>query len=73
MLSERRDEIAGRVLFMFQPGEEGHHGAKHMLDEGLLDVPPMSDGTESTGGERLRDPHDVGAAERLGVDPWRRR
>ncbi len=47
VLSERRDEIAGRVLFMFQPGEEGHHGAKHMLEEGLLDVPPMSDGTES--------------------------
>ena len=47
VLSERRDEIAGRVMFMFQPGEEGHHGAKHMLDEGLLDVPPMSDGTQS--------------------------
>ncbi len=47
VLSERRDEIAGRVMFMFQPGEEGHHGAKFMLDEGLLDVPPMQDGTES--------------------------
>lgn len=47
VLAERRDEIAGRVLFMFQPGEEGHHGAKHMLDEGLLDVPAMSDGSES--------------------------
>jgi hippurate hydrolase len=47
VLSERRDEIAGRVMFMFQPGEEGHHGAKHMLDEGLLDVPAMSDGSDS--------------------------
>jgi amidohydrolase len=47
VLSERRDEIAGRVMFMFQPGEEGHHGAKHMLDEGLLDVPAMRDGSES--------------------------
>lgn len=47
VLAERRDELAGRVLFMFQPGEEGHHGAKYMLDEGLLDVPAMSDGTES--------------------------
>ena len=47
VLSERRDEISGRVLFMFQPGEEGHHGAKHMLEEGLLDVPPLADGTES--------------------------
>ncbi len=47
LLSERRDDIAGRVLFMFQPGEEGHHGARFMLDEGLLDVPKRSDGTES--------------------------
>ena len=39
LLSARRDELAGRVLFMFQPGEEGHHGARFMLDEGLLDVP----------------------------------
>jgi len=47
LLSERRDEIAGRVLFMFQPGEEGAHGARFMLDEGLLDVPRLADGTES--------------------------
>jgi hippurate hydrolase len=47
LLADRRGDFAGRVLFMFQPGEEGHHGAKHMLDEGLLDVPPMADGTES--------------------------
>jgi hippurate hydrolase len=47
LLSDRRDEIAGRVLFMFQPGEEGHHGAKFMLEEGLLDVPALSDGSES--------------------------
>lgn len=37
VLSERRDELAGRVLFMFQPGEEGFHGARFMIDEGLLD------------------------------------
>ena len=47
LLSARRDEIAGRVLFMFQPGEEGHHGARFMLDEGLLDVAPLADGTPS--------------------------
>ena len=47
VLSARRDEIAGRVLFMFQPGEEGHHGAKYMLEEGLLDVPDLADGTPS--------------------------
>ncbi|NDE67549.1 MAG: amidohydrolase, partial [Actinobacteria bacterium] len=47
LLSERRADLPGRVLFMFQPGEEGHHGAKFMLDEGLLDVPALADGTPS--------------------------
>ncbi len=37
VLADRRGDLAGRVLFMFQPGEEGHHGARHMIDEGLLD------------------------------------
>ncbi len=37
MLAGRRDDLAGRVAFMFQPGEEGHHGARVMLEEGLLD------------------------------------
>jgi amidohydrolase len=37
LLADRRADIAGRVVFMFQPGEEGHGGAKVMLDEGLLD------------------------------------
>lgn len=39
LLVARRDELAGSVRFMFQPGEEGHHGAKFMLEEGLLDAP----------------------------------
>ena len=47
LLSARRDEIPGRVLFMFQPGEEGEGGARFMLEEGLLDVPPLADGTPS--------------------------
>ena len=47
MLSERKSSIPGRVLFMFQPGEEGYGGAEYMLDEGLLDVPPLADGTPS--------------------------
>jgi hippurate hydrolase len=38
LLAERRDELAGRVLLMFQPGEEGFHGARHMLDDGLLEI-----------------------------------
>ena len=47
LLAERRSELAGRVVFMFQPGEEGFHGARYMLDEHLLDVGPLADGTES--------------------------
>jgi amidohydrolase len=37
LLAARRGDIAGRVVFMFQPGEEGLHGARYMLDEGLLE------------------------------------
>lgn len=36
MLQERRTELAGSVLLMFQPGEENWHGARFMLEEGLL-------------------------------------
>jgi amidohydrolase len=38
LLSARRDELPGDVVFMFQPGEEGHQGARFMLDEGVLDA-----------------------------------
>ncbi|GAC1600370.1 MAG: M20 family metallopeptidase [Acidimicrobiales bacterium] len=37
LLSGRRSDLAGRVVFMFQPGEEGFGGAAVMLEEGLLD------------------------------------
>src|SRR5665213_653464 len=39
-LCARRDELAGTVMFMFQPGEEGWHGARFMLEDGLLDPLP---------------------------------
>lgn len=39
ILCARREQIAGTILFMFQPGEEGMHGARYMIDEGLLDDP----------------------------------
>ncbi|MBQ1444699.1 MAG: amidohydrolase [Renibacterium sp.] len=38
ILHAMRDDLAGDVVFMFQPGEEGPGGAKPMIDEGLLDV-----------------------------------
>ena len=47
LLSAQRGDIAGRVLFMFQPGEEGNHGARFMLEEGLLDLPERADGSAS--------------------------
>jgi hippurate hydrolase len=37
LLARHRDALAGSVLFMFQPGEEGYHGARVMIEEGLLD------------------------------------
>jgi len=37
LLAGRREQLAGRVVLMFQPGEEGCHGARVMIDEGLLD------------------------------------
>src|SRR2546427_10206750 len=37
VLVRRRADLAGSVLFVFQPGEEGYHGARVMLEEGLLD------------------------------------
>ena len=40
LLAARREELAGEVLFMFQPGEEGFHGARFMLEDGLLDPLP---------------------------------
>ena len=40
LLCARRDRLPGEVRFMFQPGEEGWHGARFMLDDGLLDPLP---------------------------------
>ncbi|WP_397588226.1 M20 family metallopeptidase [Sandarakinorhabdus limnophila] len=40
LLCERRESLAGSVIFMFQPGEEGHHGARYMLDDGLINPLP---------------------------------
>jgi amidohydrolase len=39
-LCAKKDQLAGTVMFMFQPGEEGHHGARFMLDDGLIDPLP---------------------------------
>jgi amidohydrolase len=38
MLSARRGDLAGNVIFMFQHGEEGAGGAGAMIAEGVLDA-----------------------------------
>ena len=37
-LCARKDDLPGTVVFMFQPGEEGYHGARYMIEDGLLDI-----------------------------------
>jgi amidohydrolase len=38
LLHSRQAELAGSIVLMFQPGEEGYAGAKMMLDEGVLEA-----------------------------------
>jgi hippurate hydrolase len=38
VLCAHREALAGDVVFMFQPGEEGFDGARHMIEDGLLDA-----------------------------------
>ena len=40
LLAGCQSELAGEVRFMFQPGEEGFHGARFMIEDGLLDPLP---------------------------------
>lgn len=45
LLHDRRDQLAGTVKFMFQPGEEGYFGAVKMIEDGLIDAHhPKPDG-----------------------------
>jgi amidohydrolase len=41
LLLDRRDELAGAVKLMFQPAEEGGAGALRMIEDGLLQDPPV--------------------------------
>ncbi len=40
LLCAAKEQLSGSILFMFQPGEEGHHGARFMLEDGLIDPLP---------------------------------
>ncbi|MGX1885350.1 M20 metallopeptidase family protein [Streptomyces sp. NPDC055287] len=39
LLAARREELAGRVVFMFQPAEESGGGAADMIEDGILTTP----------------------------------
>jgi hippurate hydrolase len=49
LLQERRADLPGRVVLMFQPGEEGLGGALTMLGEGLLDAALAVSGERPSG------------------------
>jgi hippurate hydrolase len=49
LLADRRAQLPGRVILMFQPGEEGLGGAKTMLGEGLLGAADASGGERPSG------------------------
>jgi amidohydrolase len=38
-LSQRRSEVAGTLVFCFQPGEEGYAGNRLMIEDGALEDP----------------------------------
>jgi len=38
LLSAHREALGGDVIFMFQPGEEGYDGARHVIDAGVLEA-----------------------------------
>ncbi len=38
LLATHKDKLNGTVVIWFQPGEEGHHGADVMIEEGFLEL-----------------------------------
>ena len=38
LLATHKQELSGTVVIWFQPGEEGHHGADVMIEEGFLEL-----------------------------------
>ncbi|MEJ0027643.1 MAG: M20 family metallopeptidase [Rhizomicrobium sp.] len=40
LLHRHRDRLNGNVKFFFQTGEEGFAGARHVIEEGMLDAAP---------------------------------
>ena len=41
MLKEKKDTLEGTIKFMFQPAEETFEGSKNMIENGILENPPV--------------------------------
>ena len=41
MLKEKEDPLEGTIKFMFQPAEETFEGSKNMIENGILENPPV--------------------------------
>lgn len=41
LLRNHKEELSGKIKFMFQPGEEGGGGAKLMIESGILECPKV--------------------------------
>jgi hippurate hydrolase len=77
LLAARSDLFSGRVVLMFQPGEEGFHGARYMLEEGLLELAGEGPDTaafalhistkEATGTINLRPGPLLASADRIAI------
>lgn len=42
MLKEKEDTLEGTIKFMFQPAEETFEGSKNMIENGILENPPVA-------------------------------
>ena len=76
LLARRRDALRGTVKLLFQPGEEGHGGARILIEEGLLEADPKIDAafaihvnpTLAPGRVALRPGAMLGAGDVFSVD-----
>ncbi|WP_031470468.1 M20 metallopeptidase family protein [Sciscionella sediminilitoris] len=65
LLAGQRDKLAGDIVFMFQPGEEGYDGASVMLDEGVLSAGGKdTDAAYAVHVSSMRLPHGVFATRK---------
>lgn len=59
LLAARRDALAGHVVLLFQPGEEGYAGARVLIEEGLLERTPRVEAAFALHVDPMRAPGRV--------------